>query len=219
MYQPSHFAETRLDALHAFVGAQPLGTLITQDGTGALQADLLPFLLEPGPTPAGTLRGHVARANPVWREARGEVEALVVFHGAQGYVSPAWYPAKAEHGKVVPTWNYALVQARGRLRAVEDAAWLRALVGRLTAHFESRRVALAPTPPAWAVDDAPADYVETMLRAIVGIEIELSSLVGKLKLSQNRGAADRDGAEAGLRAQGDAASLALADAMRRTREG
>ena len=119
----------------------------------------------------------------------------------------------------MPTWNYALVQARGRLRAVEDAAWLRALVGRLTAHFESRRVALAPTPPAWAVDDAPADYVETMLRAIVGIEIELSSLVGKLKLSQNRGAADRDGAEAGLRAQGDAASLALADAMRRTREG
>ncbi|MBE2241363.1 MAG: FMN-binding negative transcriptional regulator [Burkholderiaceae bacterium] len=211
MYLPSHFEETRSDALQALVRSHPLGTLITQDRHGALQADPIPFLLDPDPAPHGTLRGHVARANPLWRETRTEVEALVVFHGAQGYISPNWYPSKAEHGKAVPTWNYIVVQARGRLRAIEDRAWLRAFVTRLTECHEARQ-----TKP-WQVSDAPADYLEAMLGAIVGIEIELGSLVGKWKVSQNRDAADRAGVVGGLTAlaarDDDALAAALATAM------
>ena len=130
----------------------------------------------------------------MWRETRGDVDALVVFQGAQSYVSPGWYPSKAEHGKVVPTWNYIVAQARGRLRAIDDAVWLRALVARLTDRFE------APQARPWGIGDAPADYIETMLRSIVGIEIEVTSLVGKWKVSQNRNKADRDGVVAGLAA-------------------
>ena len=147
------------------------------------------------------LRGHVARANPLWRTARSDVDSLVVFQGPQGYVSPAWYPSKAEHGKVVPTWNYVMVQARGTLRAIDDAAWLRAL-----RHAPDRAPRGARGAAPWAVTDAPADYVETMLRAIVGIEITLTSLTGKWKVSQNRPAADRAGVVAGLMSEhGDAA--------------
>jgi transcriptional regulator len=224
MYQPSHFVETRLAELRGFVHAHPLATLVTRDRAGALQADLLPLLLEPGPTPSGTLRGHVARANPLWRETDQKVEALAVFHGTQGYISPAWYASKAEHGKVVPTWNYLLVQARGRLRAIEDRAWLHALVGRLTERFEGERAAKA-APAAWRVEDAPGGFVDTMLGAIVGIEIELTSLVGKFKLSQNRSAADRAGVLAGLHAlaQADAdvapSALAMAAAVTRANDG
>jgi transcriptional regulator len=217
MYQPSHFVETRAEVLRSFIHEHPLGMLVTLNAAGELQANALPFLLEPGPTPAGTLRGHVARANALWRETNSEVEALVVFQGAQGYISPAWYPAKAEHGKVVPTWNYVVVQARGRLRAIDDAAWLRDFVGRLTDRFEAERTAAAAVPPAWKIGDAPEGFLQTMLGAIVGIEIELGSLVGKYKLSQNRGAADRQGALAGVQAlaeaRGDAATQALHDAM------
>lgn len=205
MYQPSHFVERRADVLHALIAARPLGTLVRLDAAGTLQADAIPLIAEPGDGPLGVLRGHVARANPLWRDAGpAGVPALVVFHGPQGYVSPSWYPSKAAHGKVVPTWNYVVVQARGTLRAVDDTAWLRAFVGRLTDRMESGRAA------AWSVDDAPADYTATMLRAIVGIEIELTSLEGKFKLSQNRDAADLDGVVAGLRHDG---ATALADAV------
>lgn len=213
MYQPSHFVERRVDVLHALIAAQPLGTLMRVDAAGALQADAVPLLVEPGGGPQGTLRGHVARANPLWRDAAqaGGVPVLVVFHGPQGYVSPSWYPSKAAHGKVVPTWNYVVVQARGTLRAVDDAAWLRDFVARLTARMEAGRAA------PWSIDDAPADYAASMLRAIVGIEIELTSLEGKFKLSQNRDAADCEGVVAGLRAdaarRGDAGAAALADAV------
>ena len=176
--------------------------LVTRADEGMV-ANGVPFLLDPeGPGGFGTLRAHVARANPVWREARRD-EALVVFQGPQGYVSPAWYPAKAEHGKVVPTWNYVMVQARGPLRVVEDRAWLLALVTRLTERHE------APRDAPWAVTDAPAAYVETMLGAIVGIEIELTSLVGKWKVSQNRAAADRDGVVRGLAEAGTDSAAAL----------
>ncbi|HMN75707.1 MAG TPA: FMN-binding negative transcriptional regulator [Burkholderiaceae bacterium] len=211
MYLPSHFEETRRDVLAALVASQPLGTLVTQDLSGALQADPIPFVLDPDPAPHGTLRGHVARANPLWRETRADVDALVVFHGAQGYVSPNWYPSKAEHGKAVPTWNYIVVQARGRLRAIDDREWLRDFVTRLTERYEARQ-----TKP-WHVSDAPADYLEAMLGAIVGIEIELAALVGKWKASQNRSAADRAGVVAGLTAlaarDADAPAAALAAAM------
>ncbi len=189
MYLPSHFEETRPALLQALLAAHPLGLLITQDAQGLPVADALPFLLEPGADAAspGTLLGHVARANPLWRSASVGRPVLVVFQGPGAYVSPSGYPSKAEHGKVVPTWNYAMVQARGTLQVRDDPAAARALVGRLTAHHES---ALAQP---WAVDDAPADYIASMLRAIVAIEIPLISLVGKYKLSQNRSPADRQG--------------------------
>ncbi|HTJ07107.1 MAG TPA: FMN-binding negative transcriptional regulator [Caldimonas sp.] len=206
MYLPTHFSETRPAVLRAFVRDHPLGLLVTQNRSGDVDANSVPFVLDADGDAAGVLRAHVARANPLWKTARDDVDALVVFQGPHGYVSPAWYPSKSEHGKVVPTWNYVMVQARGRLRAIEDRAWLRDFVGRLTDRHEAGRDA------PWAVSDAPADFVETMLGAIVGIEIPLTSLVGKWKVSQNRSAADRAGVVEGLgREHGDAA---LADEVR-----
>ena len=196
MYLPSHFEETRPAVLQALLRQHPLGLLITQDAQGLPVADALPWLLDPGPDAAspGTLVGHVARANPLWQSASVGRPVLVVFQGPSAYVSPSGYPGKAEHGKVVPTWNYAMVQARGTLRVVDDAAAARALVSRLTAHHE------AALPKPWAVADAPEDYISAMLRAIVAIEIPLTALVGKYKLSQNRPVADRQGVVAKLQA-------------------
>jgi transcriptional regulator len=205
MYLPSHFEETRPEVLHELVRAHPLGLLITL-GPAGLQANPVPFMLDTGDG-SPVLRAHVARANPVWREARSDVESLVVFQGPQAYISPSLYPTKAATGKVVPTWNYVMVQARGTLRVVDDAPWLHALVTRLTDKHE------APRAEPWAVSDAPDDYVQTMLRAIVGIEITLSALTGKWKVSQNRNQADRDGVAAGLRAQADEQGGAQAGAM------
>ena len=203
MYLPAHFAESRPQVLRDFIAAQPLGLLVTQNRAGGIDANSVPFFLDAGDEASpGVLRAHVARANPLWKEARDDVDALVVFQGPQGYVSPAWYPSKAEHGKVVPTWNYLMVQARGRLRAVDDKAWLRAFVTRLTDRHEGGRAA------PWAVTDAPADFIEATLGAIVGIEIPLSSLVGKWKVSQNRSAADRAGVAAGLLRERDDRALA-----------
>lgn len=208
MYLPTHFEEARSETLRALIYSHPLGTLITQDRGGALQADPIPFILDTGRGGNGTLLGHVARANTVWRETREDVEALVVFHGAQSYISPGWYPSKAEHGRAVPTWNYIVVQARGRLRAIDDRDWLRTFVTRLTERHEARQF------KPWHVTDAPADYVETMLGAIVGIEIEIVSLIGKWKASQNRDATDRAGVVEGLTAlagrDGDAQAAAMA---------
>jgi transcriptional regulator len=201
MYLPAHFNEARPAVLRAFIHDHPLGLLVTQNRDGGIDANSVPFILDADGEDAGpgVLRAHVARANPLWTTARDDVDALVVFQGPHGYVSPAWYPSKAEHGKVVPTWNYVMVQARGRLRPIDDRAWLRAFVGRLTERHEGRRDA------PWAVDDAPTDYIETMLGAIVGIELTLTSLVGKWKVSQNRSAADRAGVVEGLdREHGDA---------------
>jgi transcriptional regulator len=201
MYLPAHFAESRPEVLAALLRSHPFGLLVTQSRAGGIDANSIPFFLDPaGDGSPGVLRAHVARANPLWQTARGDVDSLVVFQGPHGYVSPAWYPSKAEHGKVVPTWNYVMVQARGALRAIDDPAWLRAFVSRLTERHESERAA------SWAVSDAPADYIATMLGAIVGIEIALTSLVGKWKVSQNRPAADRAGVVAGLlRERGDEA--------------
>ena len=214
MYLPAHFAESRPEVLQRLVQDHPFGLLVTQDGN-AIIANSIPFFLDADPDGGfGVLRAHVARANPVWREARSDVESLVVFQGAQTYVSPAWYPSKAEHGKVVPTWNYIMVQARGKARFIDDAAWLHAFVARLTDTHEAARSANASGEVAapWAVSDAPADYVESMLRAIVGVEIVLSSIVGKWKTSQNRSAADRAGVARGLGevAGDDAAAMARA---------
>ena len=203
MYLPAHFEETRTETLHALLRAHPLGLLVTRSpgaaaADDALQANSLPFGFEAAAsgTGLGTLRAHVARANPLWREARRDLDSLVVFQGPQTYVSPSFYASKALHGKVVPTWNYVTVQARGRLRVVDDAAWVRAFVTQLTERHEAARAA------PWALDDAPADFIDTLVRGIVGIEIELSALVGKWKVSQNKSSADRAGVAQGLRAAG-----------------
>jgi transcriptional regulator len=203
MYLPAHFEETRIGVLHQFIRNQPLGLLVTLSA-GGLQANPIPFLIDAGPGRFGTLRGHVARANPVWRETRDDVDSLVVFQGPQAYVSPSMYPTKAATGKVVPTWNYVTVQARGRLRIHDDPAWVRGIVERLTQTHETPRAA------PWAVTDAPADYIETMLRAIVGIELVLSALSGKWKVSQNRSAADREGVAQGLQQQAAAMATLVA---------
>jgi len=199
MYQPSHFEERRPEVLRQMILAHPLGELITL-GPQGLNADHIPMEFDPEPAPHGTLRCHVARANPVWREHRSDVEALVVFRGPSAYVSPSWYPSKQETGKVVPTYNYAVVHAYGTLRVVEDPVWLRALVDRLTRRHE----AMLPQP--WNLADAPEDYIQSMLRAIVGLEIDVSRMLGKWKTSQNRSLADRAGVARGLARLGDTAA-------------
>jgi transcriptional regulator len=207
MYLPAHFAETRPEPLHELIGKHPLGMLVTMSDAG-LQANPVPFVLDADPAGGpGILRAHVARANPLWRETRGDVESLVVFQGPQAYISPGWYPSKLEHGKAVPTWNYVMVQARGTLRAIDDADWVRAFVTRLTTRHE------AVQAKPWAVTDAPPDFIDTMVRAIVGIEITLTALTGKWKVSQNRSIADRGGVAAGLHAAG------LADAAASVENG
>jgi transcriptional regulator len=195
MYLPAHFEQHDPAALHALMREHPLATLIVATPDGPT-ADLIPLMLSDD---ARSLQGHVARANPLWKHADG-TRVLAVFQGPEAYISPGWYASKREHGKVVPTWNYTMVQARGTLRALPDAAWLRTLVGRLTAQHE------APQRQPWAVADAPEEFVQQMLRAIVGIEITLESLVGKWKVSQNRSEADRAGVAAGVP---DAAMAAL----------
>lgn len=149
------------------------------------------------------LRGHLARANPQWRNLQAEVEALAIFHGPEAYVSPSWYPGKATHAKVVPTWNYVQVEARGPLQVFDDAQALRAFLARLTAAHESGR------PAPWRLEDAPADYLDAQLRAIVGIEIPVRALNGKWKMSQNKDAAERAGVKDGLASagRGDVADL------------
>ncbi|HXH83648.1 MAG TPA: FMN-binding negative transcriptional regulator [Candidatus Tectomicrobia bacterium] len=208
MYLPSHFEETRPAVLHDLVRAHPLGVLVTLGG-GGLEANHLPFELDPEPAPLGTLRAHVSRANPVWQDVTADVEALVIFQGPQAYVTPAWYETKRESGRVVPTYNYAVVHAYGRLRVVEDRDWLRGLVTRLTDRFEAGRA------DRWRVTDAPEEFVERMLGGIVGLELPVSRMLGKWKVSQNRPAPDRAGVVRGLRAETDPAARAMADLVER----
>jgi transcriptional regulator len=191
MYIPPAFREDRIEALHELIRLHPLG-LLTTAGASGLVATPLPFLVYPAEGPHGTLRAHLARANPHWRELQGGAGCLVVFMGPQGYITPAWYPGKREMQKVVPTWNYVCVQAWGRPRLVEDAAWLRRQIDDLTHARESAR------PEPWAVSDAPAEYIAAQMQAIVGIEIPIDRIEGKWKLSQNRTSADRAGVVAGL---------------------
>jgi transcriptional regulator len=207
MYIPSHFEESRIEALHGLIREHSLGTLVTLGSLG-LNANHVPFELDPAPAPFGTLQCHVARGNPVWRDFTKDSEALVVFQGAQAYITPSWYATKKATGKVVPTYNYLVVHAYGRLRIIEDRAWLRNLVQRLTSRYESGR------QEPWKVSDAPDDYVETMLGAIVGIEIPVIRLLGKWKASQNRHAVDREGVVRGLSEIDDAGAQAIAKAVK-----
>ena len=203
MYLPKYFEEGNVGALHGLIRAHPLGTFITRSADG-VEANHLPFELDPEPGPFGTLRGHVARANPVWRESLPESESLIIFQGPAGYISPSWYPTKQENGQVVPTWNYAVVHARGPLRIIEDRDWLLGLVTRLTVRHE------ADSAEPWHVTDAPEPFIQELLGAIVGIEIPIRLLQGKWKLSQNRPQKDQQGIVQGLSALGDDAAAGLA---------
>ena len=185
MYVPEHFREDRPNVLHEAVRRIGFATLVTQ----GLEANHLPMLLE-----NGVLRGHVARANPVWKAGAGD--ALAIFLGPHAYVSPNWYPSKAETGKAVPTWNYITVHARGHIDWVQDPDWLRAHVSALSETHEAGR------EQPWKITDAPVSYVDGLVRAIVGFELTISKLEGKYKLSQNRDAADHDGAREGLMRDG-----------------
>lgn len=203
MYLPSHFEEKRVNALHELIQQHPFGVLVTLDANG-IEANHLPFELNSHDGEFGTLRTHVARSNPVWRTSSPAVDALVIFEGPSAYISPSWYPSKEESGKVVPTYNYMAVHAYGAVRVVDDATWLRGLVTRLSDKYEQRQ------PAPWKVTDAPDDYIEKMLAAIVGIEIPIARMQGKWKLSQNRSRDDRNGVAANLRALGTDAASAMA---------
>ena len=199
MYTPLSFRETRSEALHGLIHDYPFATVVTA-GAHGINANHLPFELVDG-----VLHGHVARGNELARLDGAEV--LVIFHGPQGYISPNWYPSKHVTGREVPTWNYAVVHVHGRLRVIDDAAWLRVLLERLTDRHEANQ------PHPWQVSDAPDDHIETSLRAIVGLEIAIERIEGKFKLSQNHPAANRQGVNQGLRERAAAGDAALAAAM------
>jgi transcriptional regulator len=203
MYLPTAFAEERTEELHRIVRDHPLGTLVTHTDQG-LDANHIPFELDAARGLNGTLQGHVARANPLWKDVSGGSEVLVIFRGAQGYISPNWYPSKLKTHRHVPTWNYEVVHAHGQLRIIDDEKFVRAVVARLTRRHESAQV------KPWKMGDAPPDYLDQMLKMIVGIEVEISRLEGKRKLGQNREGRDMEGAVNALRERGE---TALAEAM------
>ena len=210
MYVQKHFEEADTGAMHALMRARPLATWVTQ-AEGELVVNHIPLLLHADDGPNGTLRGHLPRANAVGSTFSTSMESVFVFHGPQAYVTPAWYASKREHGKVVPTWNYAVVHAHGMPRIVDDAAWLLAHLEALTQEHE------AGEPQPWKVSDAPSDFVGQTMKALVGIEIPIARLVGKWKVSQNRSPADRRGVVEGLRARGDEASAAMAELVEQRR--
>ncbi|AZE92083.1 FMN-binding negative transcriptional regulator [Pseudomonas orientalis] len=203
MYTPRAFALDDLPEIQQLIQHTRLAQLVTV-GENGLQASHLPLLLNPDEGPNGTLYGHLAKANPQWRELQNGGEALVIFAGAEAYISPAFYPAKAEHGKVVPTWNYIAVHAYGTPEVFNDAERLLNVVTALTDRHESGRA------QPWRVSDAPADYIDGMLKAIVGFALPIERLVGKRKLSQNRNAADMAGVRDGLAASADVRDQTLA---------
>ncbi len=196
MYQPPHFREERLEVQHALIRAHPLGLMITSGEDGPL-ANPVPFLLDAEAAPKGVLRAHLARANRQWQALAAGEPALVVFQGVDTYVTPSWYETKKETGKVVPTWNYAIVQVRGPVRVIEDKEWLRRQITALTAQHEGGRM------EPWAVTDAPEDFVAAQLKGIIGIEMTIEAIDGKWKVSQNRPASDRIGVAEGLAAEAD----------------
>ncbi len=203
MYLPKHFDEPHIEVLHELMRARPLATMVTLSA-GGLNANHIPLVVRAEPAPYGTLRGHVARANPMWRDLATDVDALVVFQGPDSYITPSWYATKQATGKVVPTWNYVVAHAYGRLRVVDDPVWLRAQMEALTDHGE------APFAARWAVADAPHDYTEKLIAATVGIEMVITRLVGKWKVSQNQPAQNQAGVVDGLHARGDDEAAAMA---------
>jgi transcriptional regulator len=203
MYSPSHFEQPRIDVMQALVASYPLATLVMNSGQG-LDANHIPLLLKQDGSAYGKLVGHVARANPLWTEANPGIDVLAIFHGPDCYISPNWYASKHESGKVVPTWNFAVVHAYGTLRAIEDPGWLMAQLEELTAHNEQSM------PSPWQLSDAPAEFTDRLLGAIVGIEISISRLVGKWKVSQNQPDANQRSVIEGLRSVGSESARSMA---------
>jgi transcriptional regulator len=207
MYLPTHFEEHRPGELQRVLREHPLGTLVTH-GPDGLDANHIPFELDEAVGPHGTLRAHVARANPLWREVSAEgADVLVIFQASDAYISPNWYPSKPEHHRHVPTWNYQVVHAHGRLRVMDDERFVRGLVARLTHEHEQRSQQARP----WKMGDSAPAFITGLLQSIVGIEVEITRLVGKSKLGQNRETRDRLGAAAGVEGLGNAEA---AQAMR-----
>ena len=211
MYVPVHFEETRLSVQHDLIEAHPLALLITSNENGPL-ANLVPVLRDRTASAKGTLKLHLARANPQWKHLAAGDPCLVVFQGVDAYVTPGWYETKRETGKVVPTWNYATVQVRGRATVHEDAHWLKDQVSALTGVHEAGQA------KPWGVTDAPDDFITSQLRAIVGVEIEITDITGKWKVSQNRNAADAAGVVEGLRESSDAEKHEMADLVEKARK-
>ncbi|MCF6303116.1 MAG: FMN-binding negative transcriptional regulator [Devosiaceae bacterium] len=207
MFQPPIFREARIEVMHALMKNHPFATLVSL-ASGHLSADHLPLVLHPDIGVNGTLRGHIAVGNPLFGREEGPIEVLVVFQGPQAYISPSWYPSKKEHGKVVPTWNYAVAQARGILRFIRDLDWLMAHLRELSKRHEGSRA------DPWAVNDAPKDFIAAQLKGIVGIEIEVNSLVGKFKVSQNKSTADKQGVALGLLEEKSDHGRAMSDIVR-----
>lgn len=204
MYIPKHFEETRIDVLHGLIKAHPFSALVISVD-GELIVNHLPLLIYSDQGEFGTLRGHVARANPLWRHLDGATGAVAIFQGPQTYISPSWYPSKHADGKQVPTWNYAVTHAHGRPRIADDAEWLYAHLNDMTDEHESRQAL------PWKVADAPKDFTDKLLGAIVGIEMPIMRIEGKWKASQNRTRGDRLGVAAGLASKSDDQSQAMAE--------
>jgi transcriptional regulator len=191
MYVPTQFEEPRTEVMHDLIRAHPLATLITlKDGN--IEANHIPMVLASSAGMFGALRGHMARSNLIWNEHPKELDVLAVFHGPETYITPTWYASKAESGKVVPTWNYVSVHAKGKLRVIEDSSWIRSQLEELTSNNE------AGFEHPWAVSDAPEEFTAKLIEAIIGFEIVISELQGKWKVSQNRPAHDRDSLSRGL---------------------
>jgi transcriptional regulator len=207
MYQPQHFKEERLDVLHRLIHDHPLGALVTMSAEG-LNANHIPFRVDAARGTHGTLCAHVARGNNVWEDFSRDRESLVIFQGPDAYVTPSWYAAKKEHGKVVPTWDYAVVHVYGPLVIRDDKAWLHEFLNQLTDHHERQR------PAPWKVGDAPDDYIDKLMGAIVGIEVPITKIIGKWKVSQNRPAADREGVAAGLAGSASETERAMGSLVR-----
>jgi transcriptional regulator len=209
MYLPPVFEENDPERLRDFVRRYPLGTVVTATANG-LDAHHIPLLLATTAAAGTTLHGHIARANPLWRDVVPNAQALVIFHGPDSFISPSWYPSKRENARVVPTWNYAVVHAHGPLRFIDDSAWVRAHVEVLTHEHEADR----DTP--WAVTDAPEDFVDKLVSAVVGLEISITRWYGKWKVSQNRSAADRVGVIEGLEHEASGSNVAMAALVKQT---
>jgi transcriptional regulator len=203
MYLTPHFREERLEVQHALIRAHPLGTLITRTAEGLI-ANAVPFLIDAAASTKGTLKAHIARANSQWRDFDPTHDALVIFQGVQSYITPSWYATKRQTGQVVPTWNYVVVQVYGTMVIHDDPEWLSEQIERLTGTQELKRA------KPWAVSDAPEEFIRQQITAIVGIEIPISRIEGKWKVSQNRPLADREGVVDGLTEMGDSSGLALA---------
>lgn len=204
MYLSRDNEETQRGVLHQLMVDQPLGTWVSLHGE-EMVVNHIPFLLAPAKGLNGTLMGHVARANPVWKSLVENVESVIIFQGPQGYISPSWYPSKQQHGKAVPTWNYITVHARGMPKVIQDSAGLREHLSAMTHTHEHNQ------SQPWQLSDAPESYISTMVDSIVGIEIPIDHLVGKWKLGQNRSKADQKGMIIGLQASNNRSANDLAE--------